>query len=128
MTNPTQPAVKDEDAAHPVASDVRPAFREIVERFRVGDFALEGVPAVGPVAPATQEQIREYISDYGETLAELPHETWSSSVAQWMGTHWYVLVDLWTEESGESDLVLTTRIFEDSDGSFRIEVESVHVP
>jgi hypothetical protein len=128
MSNLSQPAVKDEDAAHPVASDMRPTFREIVESFRKGDFGLARVPAVEPVTPATQQQIKDYIADYGETLAELPEETWDGSVAQWMGAHWDVLVDLWTEESGESDLVLSARVFENPDGSYRIEVDSVHVP
>jgi DNA-binding cell septation regulator SpoVG len=124
----TQPALKDEDAAHPVASDLRPTLRAIVGAFREGDFGLAGMPSVSPVAPATRKQIQDYIAEYGETLAELPDETWSSSVAQWMGTHWDVLVDLWTEESGESDLVLSARVFETDDGSCRIEVDSVHVP
>jgi len=62
-----------------------------------------------------------------ETLAELPDETWATSVSQWMGTHWEVLVDLWTVESGKSDLVLDARVFEQETG-FRIEIHSVYVP
>lgn len=50
-----------------------------------------------------------------------------SSVSQWMGTHWEVLVDLWTIESGRSDLVLTVFVLETTDG-FRFEIDSVHVP
>lgn len=126
--NSVQPAVKDEDRAHPVASDLRPTLCKIVQAFRNGDFDLNGVPTVAPVRPATRKQIQEYIADYGETLAGLPDETWDSSVAQWMGTHWDVLVDLWTEESGESDLALSVRVFENADGTYRVEVDSVHVP
>jgi len=44
-----------------------------------------------------------------------------------MGTHWEVLVDLWTVESGKSDLVLDARVFEQETG-FRIEIHSVYVP
>ncbi len=124
----TQRAVKDENAAHPVASHLRPTLCRIVRAFRNGDFGLVGMGTVTPVASTTQKQIRDYIADYGETLAELPNESWSSSVAQWMGTHWDVLVDLWTEESGRSDLVLSVRVFENKDGSYRILVDSIHVP
>ena len=71
--------------------------------------------------------IKKYIIDYGETLIELPDATWKTSVCQWMGSHWDLLLDLWTAESGESDLVLGARIFEDG-SKFRIEIESVYVP
>jgi hypothetical protein len=126
--NELQEPVKDEDAAHPIASAWRPTLREIVSAFVRGDYALSGgVHFVAPVSASTVDQIRKYIADSGETLAELPNETWRTSVSQWMGTHWEVLVDLWTVESGESDMVLSARVFEVGDG-FRIEIDSVHVP
>ncbi len=76
---------------------------------------------------AVADQILAYVTDYGETLAELPDDTWQSSVSQWMGTHWDILVDLWTVESGKSDLVLSGRVFE-SNGGYRFEIDSLHVP
>ena len=45
-----------------------------------------------------------------------------------MGTHWDVLVDLWTVEAGESNLVLCVRVFESEDGGCLTEVDSVRVP
>lgn len=123
-----QEPLEDEKAAHPVPSAWRGPLREVVEAFVEGDYALNrGVRSVAPVAPNTADQIRRYIAAHGETLSDLPEETWASSVSQWMGTHWDVLVDLWTEESGASDLVLHSRVFE-SEGGFRIEIDSVHVP
>jgi hypothetical protein len=125
---PEEP-VKDEDAAHPIAAGWRPTFREIISAFVDGDYALaRGVSSVAEVSAATARQIAEYIADYGETLAPLPDDTWTTSVAQWTGTdHWDVLVDLWTVESGASDLVLGARVFETDDG-FRIEIGLVYVP
>ncbi len=123
-----QPALKDGDAAHPVPSDWRPALREVVAAFCRGDFALTGLTSVDPVDAATQEYVKEYLADYGETLDELPEETWMTSVAQWTGTLWDVLVDLWTKESGKSDLVLHARVLEEGAGDYRIVVDSVHVP
>jgi len=123
-----QDAIKDEDAAHPIASAWRPTFQQIVKAFVEGDFVLaRGIPSVEPIDPATADQIRDYVADYGETLVELPEDTWKSSVAQWMGDSWDVLVDLWTAESGPSDLVLDAKVFEAGDG-IRVEVGLVYVP
>jgi hypothetical protein len=123
-----QAPVKDENTTQPIAIAWRATLRDIVEAFVQGDYALaRGLHSVAPVPPATAEQIRRYIADYGETLIELPDERWETSVSQWMGTHWDVLVDLWTLESGESDMVLSARVFEVTNG-FQIEIDSVHVP
>lgn len=86
-----------------------------------------GVRDVAPIAAATAEQIRDYIEDYGETLTALSDETWESSVAQWIGSYWDVIVDLWTVESGRSDMVLHLRAF-DLEGAFRFEIHAVYVP
>jgi hypothetical protein len=126
--NEPTPAIKDEDAQHVVASAWRPTLFQIALAFVEGDYSLRrGVPSVAPVGASTARQIASYISDYGETLVELPEEAWTTSVSQWMGIHWDVLVDLWTAESGRSDMVLSVRVFETGDG-FHIEVDSVHVP
>lgn len=71
--------------------------------------------------------MRTYIATFGESLVGVPDESWSSSVAQWMGTYWEVLVDLWTQESGRSDLVLSLSVYE-AEGGFRFEIGSLHVP
>ena len=128
MTFLQAPAVKDENAEHPVASAWRPTLCEIVKAFVRGDYALkQRVPSVAPVSAETARQIERYVADYGETLCELPEETWSTSVAQWTGSHWDVLVDLWTVESGRSDMVLDARVSETPDG-FSIEIHLVYVP
>lgn len=76
---------------------------------------------------ATAKQARAYVANFGERLTELSDETWESSVSQWMETHWDVIVDLWTLESGKSDLVLALRVHEAGAG-FRFEIDSLHVP
>lgn len=128
MHHVTRDPVKDEEKEHPVAGAWRPTLREITKAIAEGDYGLSrGIPNVGPVSDATANQIRTYVSQYPETLTELSDDTWNSSVAQWMRTHWEVIVDLWTIESGRSDLILSVFVFETSDG-FRFEVDSVHVP
>lgn len=128
-TAPDGPAaLKDLDAAHPIAGAWRPMLCEVVRRLVEGDYRLEkSVPGVEPVSAATAEQIRDYLADYRATLVELPDDTWQTSVAQWMGTHWDILIDLWTAEEGRSDLVLGGRIVETSAGP-RLTVDMVYVP
>jgi hypothetical protein len=118
---------KDMTAAHAIATAWREPVRGIVAAFVAHDFSLlAGVPSVEPPTQRVADQVRQYLADYPETLVELPDEAWSTSVAQWMGTHWEALVDLWTE-SGLSDLVLALRVFE-ADAGFRFEIDGVYVP
>lgn len=120
-------ASKDESSQQPIATRWRPTLRLIVSRFVAGDFELEGIPGVEPVSAAKAAQMRDYVADYGETLIPLPEETWATSVAMWMGGDWHALVDLWTAESGGSDMVLDLDVHETDDG-FRFHVHLVYVP
>ena len=120
--------VKDEERAHPVAVAWRPILCEVVRAFVRGDYELaEGVPSVETVPAATATQIRQYVADYGATLIELPEGTWETSCAQWMGNRWDVLVDLWTQEEGRSDLVLQLDVAESGAG-YRFKVHLIYVP
>src|SRR5215831_17323885 len=121
-------AVKDNDAAHPVAAEWRPVLSEIVGAFVRGDYSLaEAMQGVDAIPHKVAEQIRAYIVDYGATLVELPTDTWETSCAQWMGNHWEVLVDLWTKEEGRSDLVLGVKVTELA-GEPRFTIQLVYVP
>ncbi|KAB2901006.1 MAG: hypothetical protein F9K40_08815 [Kofleriaceae bacterium] len=121
-------AIKDSEREHPVATAWRPALRSIVSAFVRGDYELAEVdPRVDPVSVETSAQMRAYAAEYGETLVELPRDTWSTSIASWTGTDWHVLVDLWTREGGRSDMVLDVRVRESQDG-FRIAIHLVYVP
>jgi hypothetical protein len=125
---PESPAVKDRGGQHPVASAWRETFHEIVSGFATGDFELKRrVLHVEPISQQVADQIRSYLQSYGETLVELPEETWRSSASQWMDGYWDVLVDLWTLESGASDLALSARVREHGEG-FLIEIQGLHVP
>lgn len=119
---------KDSADKGPVPSAWRTALESVVRAFVRHDYRLaSGIPGVAPVSEETATQIREYIEDYGETLAELAQETWDTSVCIWTGEHWDVLVDLWTEEEGSSDLVLQVRVSEPGDGHL-MTIHMVYVP
>jgi hypothetical protein len=121
-------AIKDPDAAHPIAGAWRSMLREVVHQLAQGDHELaQGVRGVEPVAASVAQQMREYIADYGATLIELPEDTWETSVAQWMDGHWTILLDLWTAEEGRSDLVLSGDVIETSAGP-RLTIHLVYVP
>lgn len=129
MTEPFEPIYKDEHSQRPVASAWRPTLSKIVEAFASRDYCLIRLNSadVERVTNDKASRIERNIVNYGESLVALPEDAWESSVSQWMGTHWDVLVDLFTEESGESDLVLSLRVFEGKSG-YRYEIDSVHVP
>lgn len=120
--------MKDITKEHPIGDAWKSTFQAVVEAFRAGDYGLScGVPMVKPVSSGTARQIEAYIDVYGETLDALPAATWTTSVARWMEGYWDVLVDLWTVESGQSDLVLSVVVYEEGD-AYLIEVAGVFVP
>jgi len=126
---PTSPgAIRDEDAAHPVAAQWRPTLCAIVRAFSEGDYRIgRAIPGVDPISPERAESIEANIASYGATLVELPDESWETSVAQWMRGYWEVLVDLWTKEEGRSDLVL--HVFaNEAEGATSFSVHLVYVP
>ena len=104
-----------------------PTLHEIVKAFVERDYALDReVPSVEKPSAATATHVANYIAGYGETLIELPDETWETSVAQWNGARWDVMVDLWTAEAG-CEMILSAEVFEREDG-FSYRVYMVHVP
>lgn len=75
-------ALKDLDAAHPIAVAWRPVLHDAVRCLVRGDYALaRGVRGAAPVAASTATQMRDYVAEYGATLIELPEATWLTSVA-----------------------------------------------
>ena len=120
--------IKDPNAAHPVPTAWRPLLAAVVHALVEGDFQLQtGVSGVDDVSLGTADHIRSYLEDYGATLIELPSATWDTSIAQWMGDYWDVLVDLWTVEDGPSDLVLKGEMRESGE-TIRFSIHMVYVP
>ena len=119
---------KNEDSEGPIPTVWRSKFTALIEAFVEGDYSNSiGVPGVAPIPIETAQPIKAYIEEYGEELISLPNETWESSIYIWMGSHWDVLIDLWTKGEGRSDLVLGAKVAEIKNG-FYIEVGMVYVP
>ena len=127
MRTPALP-IKDDSRAHPIPDSWRPIFAQIVRALIRKDYHFqESAQIVESISEESASQIQGYIAEYGVILTELPEETWESSCAQWMGSHWDVLVDLWSVEEGRSDLVLGAAVTE-SESGFRFRVGLVYVP
>jgi hypothetical protein len=120
--------LKDGSKEKPIPTSWRPIFCRIFDSFAAHDYGLGNAPAeVSPVPKEAQEQIASYVLEYGATLTTLPEETWTSSVCIWYGGYWDVLVDLWTQEEGRSDMVLSCRVTEVPSG-YRFDQLMVYVP
>ncbi len=121
-------AMKDRSREHPIAASWRPSFREVISRFAAGDYSLSsGITGVDPISPETAEHIRSNVLAYGATLTALPEAVWATSRAQWYDSFWDVLIDLWTLEEGQSDLVLQARVLE-TEAGVRFTIYMVYVP
>ncbi|CAN1209174.1 hypothetical protein TUMEXPCC7403_03060 [Tumidithrix helvetica PCC 7403] len=121
-------AVKDESGERPIPTVWRPVFSDVVSALVRHDYRLsDGVLKVLPVSADTADHMANYILEYGQTLVELPEQTWDSSVCIWMGKRWDILVDLWTQSEGRSDLVLGAKVME-SGSDFVVDIGMVYVP
>lgn len=120
--------IKDAKNERAIPTVWRPILSNIVKSFVVYDYSMStGLQNVAEVSVETAQHIQAYIEDYGEVLVELPEETWDSSIYIWMGTHWDVIIDLWTVSEGRSDLILSAKVSE-SDTDYLIDVSMVYVP
>lgn len=122
------PVVYDEETASQVPTVWRETLIRIVEAFKNNDLAaINHIKGVQNIELEHLQDIAENITDYGETLVSLPDETWETSQALWMGFCWYVILDLFTEREGRSDLILSIRVFE-TDGVFEYSIQDIYVP
>lgn len=122
------PVLYDKDTATPVPSAWRETLIKIIEAFKNND--LESFNNIDGIKKLNLDAIQEIafnIIDYGETLISLPDETWNTSECSWVGVCWNVIVDLFTEKEGRSDLILSVKVFE-KDGSFEFSVQDIFVP
>lgn len=122
------PVLYDEDSATPVPTIWRETLIQIVEAFKTNDLiSINLIKGVQNVELEYLQEIAENITNYGETLVSLPDETWNSSQAYWKGFCWDIILDLFTESEGRSDLILLMRVFE-TDGVFEYSIQNIYVP
>lgn len=119
--------VKDSHNFLPVPAEWRQTICEIVTAFKDGDFSLSrGISSVRPIGTIDAKHIEENIEDCDVQLIDLPMDAWRTSVYQWAGQHWDVMIDLYSSE-GATDLVMHLHVFEDGSG-YAFEVHMAYVP
>ncbi|WP_153006854.1 DUF7668 domain-containing protein [Sphingomonas sanguinis] len=119
--------VTKSDNEEPVPTVWRDTYRQIVEAFRNGNFSLQGIDGVNPLSDDDADAIRRSIHSYGGRVARLPEEAWNTSIARWTGSHWDVLVDLFIEDVGLSDLAISSRV-KGCGETYLFVVDCVYVP
>jgi hypothetical protein len=117
--------VKDDENESRVPDVWRATLSSIVDALVIG--GEPELPRVSFRTTDTWRHIKANVEEYGAHLIALPQESWNSSVCIWVGEFWDILVDLYAEEEGRSDLVLQVHIREAKDG-YRYEVVLVYVP
>lgn len=118
---------KDEQNQQPIPTVWREVLVLIVEAIKSNNYSLiDSDSSIRLTSPSDKKRIEENIEEYGCRLISLPEEAWNTSACQWMKGYWEILVDLYTVEEGQSDLVLSVRVYEKND-EFEYEIMSVHV-
>jgi len=118
---------KDEENEHLVPTIWRGSLTAAADALAAGNYTLTNVSLVQPLDDETAAYIKDNIADYGCTLTALPEQSLDTSISSWQLDHWDVLVDLFTQEEGRSDLVMQVRVVEDGPG-FLFNVHLVYVP
>lgn len=120
--------LKDLSGQQPIPTVWRRTIAAIVERIRHGDLEFQSGPTdVTNRNTNVSRYMQDSLTAYGAILTALPESTWQTSVCQWMDGFWEVYVDLYTEQEGRSDLVLSLLVRESGLG-FVYEVQGIYVP
>jgi hypothetical protein len=128
MENIKMSVIKDEEKELPIPQVWRDVFCQIVKALSNKDYLVNStISNVPSLSIDDSKYIEDNIESYGEELTELPAETWDSSIYLWMGTHWDVIIDLWTLGEGRSDLVLSAKVYE-TNNEYTFKIEMVYVP
>ena len=127
MSNIT-PVSKDSEKQSLILTAWRGALTTIVNSIARGECEKSAeIPGLRPISDSKCREIYKNVEDYGVRLVELPEATWNTSACQWMEGYWEVLVDLFSEEEGASDLALNVRVYE-AGLDYSFEVRSIYVP
>ena len=122
------PVIKNTDEQQLVPTIWRKTLSEIVDAFKNRDYGLEKpILGVSPISVEDAAMIAKNIEDYGVQLVSLPKQTWETSACLWNGDYWEVFVDLYSEEEGASDLVLSVKVYEEK-LKYIFDIHLVYVP
>ncbi|MDD5373279.1 MAG: hypothetical protein PHO62_07645 [Sulfurimonas sp.] len=79
----------------------------------------------------TAKEIEEAVKDYGETLIMPSDEAFNEidflEIENAESKEWSVEFDLWSKESGKTDLTLQLTLTQIDEGELNIELDDIHV-
>ena len=111
-----------------VPARFRPAVAAVVDRLAAGDY--QGLKRDG-IDPHPNVDLSLPIRNYGPTgatIVTLPEEAWASADAipiPGQPGQWAVVLGLWTQEEGVSDLSMLATVFE-SPGGISVVIDGIN--
>lgn len=119
---------KNEEIEQPVPVEWRGILTDVVEDIRGRKLKPKSGSGLEISVESDEiELIYESVDSYGDPLVSLPEKAWQTSVCRWMGSYWHLLIDLFTQDEGLSDLVLFVDVYERSNSPC-FKIQAVHVP
>lgn len=110
-------------------SDLRAAVVLVADLLVRGDYAT--VERMTDGRRLSGADLERAVREYGRTLAPLPQEALTSlDVDEVLGSEparYAVVIDLWTQEEGRSDLSLELELEERSNGAYDVSIQDLHV-
>ncbi|HQZ58966.1 MAG TPA: hypothetical protein PLQ39_04645 [Acinetobacter sp.] len=117
-----------DEMPHKVPSAWRHTVQEIVEVFKNKNYEkLNNIAGVNQIDYDYAQDIGQNIDNYGETLISLPEQTWNTSECMWSEGFWEIYIDLFTENEGRSDLILSLKVNE-INKDYKFEIMNIYVP
>jgi hypothetical protein len=102
---------------------------DLVALLSAGNF--EDALRRAPGSRVNAEQLRKVVYDYGRALVPLPLEGYELiDYVLVLGSNplqWSVVVPLFTQEEGRSDLSLELSLSEQANGGHSVEIDDIHV-
>jgi hypothetical protein len=102
---------------------------EIVSHLALAEY--EHVKAMAPRSRITPEQMRNAVTQYGRCLVPLPVSAYETidyvAVLGSAPPAWSVVVPLFTQEEGRSDLSLELQLVRAATGIYEVEIDDLHV-
>lgn len=101
-------------------------LKKLVELLVNRDF--ESIKASGAAARVPVDALEDEMNEHGRSFIPLPDAAWErvEPIQVQDEARWYVDVDLWTVEDGESDLTLSVEVERAGDGTWKAEIQNLH--